>query len=129
MRKIKELEDKILYLLANSKGDILDDIVLIDTLAVSKVTSNEIAAAVEAAEKTGKEIDATRELYRPVAYRGSVLFFCIADLCIVDPMYQYSLAAFNFIFYKALDKAPQPDEEGGVSQRVALLLESITYTL
>ena len=77
-RKIKELEDKILFLLANSQGDILDDEVLIETLAVSKVTSNEIEAAVKAAEVTGKEIDATRELYRPVAYRAAILFFTIA---------------------------------------------------
>ena len=110
MRKIKELEDKILYLLANSKGDILDDVVLIDTLAVSKVTSNEIATAVEAAEKTGKEIDATRELYRPVAYRGSVLFFCIADLCIVDPMYQYSLEWYTLLFRNGFTLAEKDDD-------------------
>merc|ERR1719424_829298 len=35
-RKLQELQDEILYLLANATGDILDDTVLIDTLGVSK---------------------------------------------------------------------------------------------
>jgi len=42
-------------------------------------------------EVTEKEIDTTRELYRPVAYRASLLFFAIVDLAVIDPMYQYSL--------------------------------------
>jgi dynein heavy chain len=126
MRKIKELEDKILYLLANSKGDILDDVVLIDTLAVSKTTSNEIAAAVEAAEKTGKEIDATRELYRPVAYRASVLFFCIADLCIVDPMYQYSLEWFVLLFRNGFVIAEKSDD---LQQRLKLCMDAFMLSL
>ena len=126
MRKIKELEDKILYLLANSKGDILDDVVLIDTLAVSKVTSNEIATAVEAAEKTGKEIDATRELYRPVAYRGSVLFFCIADLNIVDPMYQYSLEWYNLLFRNGFEIAEKSDD---LQERLKLCMDAFMLSL
>ena len=91
MKKELEIEDKILFLLSNSQGNILDDEELIDTLAKSKVTSNEISAKVQEAEKTEKEIDATRELYRPVAIRASLLFFCISDLALMDPMYQYSL--------------------------------------
>jgi len=45
---------------------------------------------------------------------------------VVDHMYQYSLAAFNAIFYKALDKTV-PSES--LSERVPALTESITYTL
>jgi dynein heavy chain len=40
---------------------------------------------------TEKEIDETRESYRPVAFRAQLLFFCIMDLSTIDPMYQYSL--------------------------------------
>jgi dynein heavy chain len=54
----------------------------------SQVTSNEIQAKVAEAEVTEKQIDETRELYRPVAVRASLLFFCISDLAAVDPMYQ-----------------------------------------
>lgn len=65
-----------------------------------QVTSNDIAQKVEEAEKTEKEIDETREQYRPVALRASLLFFAISDLAVVDPMYQYSLAWFSMLFVR-----------------------------
>ena len=34
-----------------------------------------------------KEINANRELYRRVAVRGSVLYFVIANIELMDPMY------------------------------------------
>ena len=101
-KELKEIEDKILFLLSNSQGNILDDEELIDTLAKSKVTSNEISAKVQEAEKTEKEIDATRELYRPVAIRASLLFFCISDLALMDPMYQYSLTWYIDLFIRGI---------------------------
>jgi len=33
------------------------------------------------------EIDKAREGYRPVAYRISLLYFCILELSVIDPMY------------------------------------------
>ena len=33
------------------------------------------------------EIDKSRESYRKVAIRTSILFFCILDLSYIDPMY------------------------------------------
>jgi dynein heavy chain len=39
-----------------------------------------------------------REQYRDVSNRGSILFFVIASLSSVDPMYQNSLAYFMKIF-------------------------------
>jgi dynein heavy chain len=71
------------------------------------VTANEVAAKVAEAEATEREIDATRELYRPVAARASLLFFCIADLAAVDPMYQYSLAWFIGLFVRSMEEAPK----------------------
>lgn len=50
----------------HTQGNILDDEELINTLAQSKVTSNEIQQKVAEAEVTEKQIDETRELYRPV---------------------------------------------------------------
>lgn len=71
------------------------------------MTSNEIAARVAEAEATEREIDATRELYRPVASRASLLFFAISDLASVDPMYQYSLTWFCNLFVKGIEEAPK----------------------
>lgn len=62
--------------------------VLISTLAQSKVTSNIIERKVKEASKTQEIIAKTRTGYIPIAFRASQLFFCIADLATVDPMYQ-----------------------------------------
>ena len=45
-KELKEIEDKILFMLSNAQGNILDDEELINTLAQSKVTSNEISQKV-----------------------------------------------------------------------------------
>jgi hypothetical protein len=43
-------------------------------------------------EETEAEVDAIRQLYIPVAKRATVLYFCLAELASVDPMYQFSLS-------------------------------------
>ena len=125
-RELKEIEDKILYMLSNSTGNILDDEVLIETLAQSKVTSNEISQKVAEAEKTEKVIDETRESYRFVALRASLLFFCITDLALVDPMYQYSLTWFVDLFVRGLGEAVPADD---VPTRGANINDFFTYSL
>ena len=123
-RILKELEDRILFLLANSKGNILDDGELISTLADSKVTSNQIMKAVEVAERTVAKIATARLGYVPVARRASMLFFCIADLSSVDPMYQYSLEFYIRLFLLAIEKAPKPDApESKTAAAMAAMLE------
>lgn len=48
------------------------------------------------------EINETRSLYTPVAIRGSILYFVIADLANIDPMYQNSLQYVKQLFNKAI---------------------------
>jgi dynein heavy chain len=57
------------------------------------------------AEQTSKMINENRENYRLVARRGSVLYFVIADLGLIDPMYQYSLEFFGRLFNRRLQKS------------------------
>jgi dynein heavy chain len=58
-----------------------------------------------------------------VARRGSVLYFVIADLAIIDPMYQYSLEFFSKLFNRRLDKSEKSDK---LEDRLAILLSDIT---
>ncbi|KAG2439747.1 hypothetical protein HYH02_010624 [Chlamydomonas schloesseri] len=125
-KELSDIEGRILQLLSASSGNILDDEELINTLAQSKVTSNEIAAKVAEAEATEREIDETRELYRPVALRSSLLFFAISDLALVDPMYQYSLAWFISLFIRGIEEAPKA---ASVEERGHNLNEYFTYSL
>merc|ERR1711871_1119333 len=125
-KQLKEIEDLILKLLKEAEGNILDDEVLINTLSESKVTANDIEVKVKAALKTNEKIQKVREEYVPVAFRVANLFFCIADLCSVDPMYQYSLEWYVQLFLLAIGKAPPA---ASMDERVESLNDTFTYTL
>jgi dynein heavy chain, axonemal len=125
-KELQDIESRILFLLSNSKGNILDDSELIETLAVSKVKAADITAQVKEAEITEKEIDATRENYRPVAFRASILYFCIADLSSVDPMYQYSLPWFTNLFVNGIRNSPPAED---ADTRMANLNSFFTYSI
>eukprot|EP00913_Durusdinium_trenchii_P027396 g25699.t2 len=107
---LKQLEDKILKLLSESSGNILDDQVLISTLGESKETSTAVNQRVKAAEEAAVEIDAACKQYTEVATRGSILYFVIADLANINPMYQFSLFYFVRLFKNCMDKAAKSDD-------------------
>jgi dynein heavy chain len=111
-KALREIEDKILEgLTKNAKiADILEDDELIKVLDESKKTSDEITQRMKESEVTEKEIDKTRETYRPVAYRASILFFTIIDLAVIDPMYQYSLQWFANLFGQAVDNSAKSND-------------------
>ncbi len=54
------------------------------------------------AEKTEIKIAESREGYRAVAKHSSILFFSIADLTNIDPMYQYSLSWFVNLYINSI---------------------------
>ena len=68
-------------------------------------------AKVVIAEQTEKDIDETRSLYIPVAVNTQILFFCVADLANIDPMYQYSLEWFIAIFLGGISNAERTGME------------------
>ncbi|CAM9238748.1 unnamed protein product, partial [Choristocarpus tenellus] len=109
-KTLKEIENKILYMLANASGNILDDEELINALSQSKVTSKAINERLTEAEATTREINETRESYRVVATRGSIIYFVMAGLSNVDPMYQYSLNFYKELFTQRLQRAIKHDE-------------------
>lgn len=72
------------------------DIFLFWLICVSlQVTSEAIKQRLEEAETTEVQINTARERYRLVATRGSILYFVIASLSEIDPMYQFSLKYFK----------------------------------
>ncbi|CAM9446075.1 unnamed protein product, partial [Choristocarpus tenellus] len=76
------------------------------------------------AEVTETEIDASREMYRPVAYRGSIMYFCIRDFNVVDPMYQYSLQWFTSLFVQGIRLSESSDV---LEERLEELNNFFTY--
>lgn len=125
-KQLKEIEDKILKLIAEAGDDILDDEELINTLDQSKVTSGKIKVQKLEAEKTAENINNARKQYVPVAVRGSVLYFVVADLSMIDPMYQYSLDFFVKLFESRLVKAKKSDN---LNERIEILIKDITESV
>lgn len=97
------LEDKILKLLFASKGNILDDEELVETLNESKDTAIVVASRLQDAEKTEEAITFEREKYRNLASKGTVLFFVVTSLAEIDPMYQFSLRYFSQVFCSVIE--------------------------
>jgi dynein heavy chain len=125
-RQLKEIEDQIIEILSSSEGNILEDETAIDVISSSKVLSNDIAAKQEVAEKTEKMIDEARAGYTPIAKHASALFFCISELCNIEPMYQYSLSWFIALFEESLKNAEKSDD---LNRRLEALRVHFTYSL
>lgn len=125
-KKLHEIEADILHRLSTAQGNILDDVELIDTLANSKVTSTMIKDRVVESEKTEIEINTARESYRLAATRGSIVYFVIADLAAIDPMYQYSLEFYASLFNRCLDDSEPSDD---VEKRVQTIIDYSTVTI
>ena len=125
--QLQDLENKILQNLAESNEDtILDDIQLIKTLEISKVKSQEIKVQLEAATVLEEQITETRNQYRSVSKRGSILYFVIADLAGIDPMYQYSLEFVKKLFNDAILTAKQSKDQ---EERLQFLIDNITKSI
>jgi len=60
-------------------------------LATIKVKSKEVGEKLVEAKEKGIEINEKRELFRPCAARGSVLYFCVVEMTMVSWMYNTSL--------------------------------------
>ena len=76
------------------------------------------------AEVTSIEVNKTSEEYRPVAKRASLLYFCLADMANVDPMYQYALPWFKALFATGVGRAPASND---MEQRLENLNVFFTY--
>jgi dynein heavy chain len=100
--KLKELETGLLRQLAESEGDILEDIELIESLEYSKKLSSEIKEKVEIAVETEKNINEASEAYRPAASRGALVFFLMSELYKIHSFYKFSLDSFVIVVKRAI---------------------------
>ncbi|XP_061774430.1 dynein axonemal heavy chain 7 [Nerophis ophidion] len=125
-RQLKEIEDKILQVLSSSEGNILEDETAVTILSQSKVLANEITEKQAVAEVTERKIDETRLGYKPIAIHSAILFFAIADLANIEPMYQYSLTWFINLFINSIDNSDKSDD---LVLRLNILRDHFTYSL
>eukprot|EP01062_Namystynia_karyoxenos_P002022 TRINITY_DN106_c0_g1_i3.p1 TRINITY_DN106_c0_g1~~TRINITY_DN106_c0_g1_i3.p1 ORF type:complete len:1103 (+),score=478.02 TRINITY_DN106_c0_g1_i3:3-3311(+) len=120
-----KLENQILEKLESASGNILDDAELIRTLKSSSTTSALLVKQLKAAEEKEIGINEAREVFRPVANRAAILYFVIADLPLIAPMYQYSLEYFKRLVKGVVSSAPKHDS---MQEHLEFLRESVTLT-
>merc|ERR1719453_2135617 len=134
-RGLKLLDDQLLFRLANSTGNLLDDVELVDVLANTKAKSKEVEQKLIDAGEKKTEIADKREQYRPVATRGSVMYFCMTDMTLVaNPitgqpsgwMYNCSLLQFLLNFDKSVT---QSEKCQPTSKRVDKIIDYLTYQI
>ena len=121
---LKELADGLLYKLSHAEGNLIEDIDLIENLEQTKVTANEVAQKQLEGKVAKDEINISRNMYRPVATRSSLIYFVLNQLNLVDHMYQYSLNGFMRVFNKAINKTEKCEN---VEEQVVKMTEEVTY--
>lgn len=58
------MESELLRLLNETRGSLLEDAALFNTLQISKATAEEVTRSLETSEKTEVQIDAAREVFQ-----------------------------------------------------------------
>ncbi len=115
-KQAESLEPLVLSVLEGAGEDLLADDQLIVTLDESTKTTNMFGA-----EKTLAEISDVGE----TPTRSSILYFVIADIGLVDPMYQYSLELFNRLFKDRLAKTEKNED---VKERAQIVVDDVTLS-
>ena len=121
----RELEDTLLSELSNSSADVplVDNEPLIAVLENAKTKSDAINEALIIAAATNEDIESNRDLYKPVAKRGAILFFALTGLSAISEMYEYSLDAYKTVFLNALETSKK---DNVLTARLRFIIEKLT---
>jgi dynein heavy chain len=123
-KALLRLDQMLLERLSENTGNLLDDEELITVLADTKSKSTDVKEKLISAAEMRKNINEKREQYRPVATRGSVLYFAIVDMSLVNCMYQTSLDQFQMLFDRSMEQA---EKASLASKRVNNIIDTMTY--
>lgn len=104
----------------------MDDEELILVLADTKSKSMDVNEKLHTTAEMRKNINEKREQYRPIATRGSLLYFVIVDLSYINVMYQTSLDQFQLIFDKSIEIAEKSTIQ---LKRIINIIDTLTYQI
>ncbi|KAJ8651627.1 hypothetical protein O0I10_012803 [Lichtheimia ornata] len=128
--KLRHLEKSLLQALNESKGNILDDDHVIETLETLKKEAAEVTRKVDETNTVMQEVEQTTAVYTPLAHACSSIFFVIEQLNLIHHFYQFSLDFFYEIFEYVLHDNPNLKSITDPTERLNILsrdLFSVTY--
>jgi dynein heavy chain len=132
-KSLQQLDKQLLDRLSNSQGNLLEDTELIEVLANTKAKAKEVEGKLAEAAEKKIEINEKREQFRPVATRGSIMYFNMVDMTnVVNPitaqmsgwMYNCSLIQFLEQFEISVR---QSEKAQPTSKRVDKIIHFLTY--
>lgn len=95
---LRRLERKLLEALNASKGNILDDDVVLDTLQTLKSEAAEIARKVAKTEQVMVEVQNIMRQYEVIASACTTIYVILEQLSLLNHFYRFSLDYFQEIF-------------------------------
>jgi dynein heavy chain len=125
-RKMQDLESNLLKRLTETEGSLVDDDSLIEVLEISKVTAKEVGEKLAIAAEAQIKIAAAREEFRPVAKRGSILYFLIVEMSQVNCMYQSALSQFIELFAKSLANSKKNPI---TAKRIKIIIDYLNFAV
>ena len=99
---LRQLEKRLLQALNDSRGNILDDDNVIETLETLKNEAAEISAKMSNTEGVMGEVDAITQQYSVIAKSCSAVYAVLERLHYLNHFYQFSLQYFTNIFRSVL---------------------------
>jgi dynein heavy chain 1, cytosolic len=99
---LRQLEKRLLQALNESRGNILDDDNVIETLETLKTEAAEISAKMSNTEGVMSEVDEITRQYAIIARSCSAVFAILEQLHFLNHFYQFSLQYFIDIFQSVL---------------------------
>lgn len=109
-KQLKEIQDKILDIIANSSESILDNDTAVEVLSQSKDLSAKIRDEQEKGKLTEEQIELVHSGYKSLSDYISILFFTITELSSINSMYQFSLELFNSIFIRSIKQSTESSD-------------------
>mmetsp|Transcript_3629 Transcript_3629/g.6367 ORF Transcript_3629/g.6367 Transcript_3629/m.6367 type:complete len:3156 (-) Transcript_3629:97-9564(-) len=132
-KSLQLLDKQLLDRLSNSQGNLLEDTELIEVLANTKAKAKEVEGKLREADERKIEINEKREQFRPVATRGSIMYFNMTDMTnVMNPitaqpsgwMYNCSLLQFLEQFEISVRNSEKCQP---TSKRVEKIILFLTY--
>ncbi|KAJ5817741.1 Dynein heavy chain domain-2 [Penicillium robsamsonii] len=122
---LRQLEKRLLQALNESRGNILDDDNVIETLETLKKEAADISLKMDQTEGVMLEVDNVTQNYSIIARSCSAVFAVLEQLHHINHFYQFSLQYFVDIFNSVLYQNKRLAQETDHSARVQIILRDL----